>query len=109
MLAFNLHGIHHKHPGLAWPDLRGAFLAEGGRFGLGSSRAVARQFRGPIAAAQCSPRRAGPDRVRPVEGGGAPRVGGAAGCGGPWVNDDQPAEQTVPFRVNAPGSTFGPL
>jgi fatty acid desaturase len=50
VLAFNLHGVHHKHPGLAWPDLRAAFLADGGRFDLGWWHAVARQLRGPIAA-----------------------------------------------------------
>ena len=50
VLAFNLHGVHHKHPGLAWPDLRAAFLAEGGRFDLGWWRAVGRQLRGPIPA-----------------------------------------------------------
>ena len=50
VLAFNLHGVHHKYPGLAWHSLRGAFLADGGRFDLGWWRAVARQIRGPIAA-----------------------------------------------------------
>ncbi|GAA2629692.1 fatty acid desaturase [Paractinoplanes durhamensis] len=50
VLAFNLHGIHHKHPGLAWPDLRGAFEADGGRFDLGWWSAVARQIRGPVPA-----------------------------------------------------------
>jgi fatty acid desaturase len=50
VLAFNLHGVHHKHPGLAWHDLRGAFEADGGRFEMGWWAAVARQFRGPIAA-----------------------------------------------------------
>lgn len=74
----------------------------------GRAPALAAARRHLAAAHRRIPRRAGPDRVRPVEGSGAPRVGGAAGCGGPWVNDDQPAEQTVPFRVNATGSTFGP-
>ncbi len=50
VLAFNLHGIHHKYPGLAWHSLRGVFLADGGRFDLGWWRAVARQVKGPIAA-----------------------------------------------------------
>jgi len=50
VLAFNLHGVHHRHPGLAWHSLRGAFLADGGRFDLSWWRAVARQIRGPIAA-----------------------------------------------------------
>lgn len=48
VLAFNLHGVHHKHPGLAWHDLRAAFVAGGGRFDLSWWAAVARQFRGPI-------------------------------------------------------------
>ena len=51
MPAFNLHGVlHHRYPGLAWHSLRGAFLADGGRFDMGWWRAVARQVRGPIAA-----------------------------------------------------------
>jgi hypothetical protein len=50
VLAFNLHGVHHRHPGLAWRDLRGAFLADGGRFDLSWWQAVGRQLRGPIAA-----------------------------------------------------------
>ena len=50
MLAFNLHGIHHKHPGLAWPDLRGAFIAEGGHFDLSWWKALTRQIQGPIPA-----------------------------------------------------------
>ncbi|WP_433375542.1 fatty acid desaturase family protein [Actinoplanes sp. CA-142083] len=51
VLAFNLHGVHHKYPGLAWHSLRGAFLADGGRFDMGWWRAVARQLRGPLKAA----------------------------------------------------------
>jgi fatty acid desaturase len=50
VLAFNLHGVHHQHPGLAWHSLRGAFLADGGRFDMSWWRAVIRQLRGPIAA-----------------------------------------------------------
>ena len=50
VLAFNLHGVHHRHPGLAWHDLRGAFLADGGSHDMGWFRAVGRQLRGPIAA-----------------------------------------------------------
>ncbi len=49
VLAFNLHGVHHRHPGLAWPDLRAAFLADGGRFDGGWWTAVAAQLRGPVA------------------------------------------------------------
>jgi len=49
--AFNLHGVlHHRYPGLAWHSLRGAFLADGGRFDMSWWRAVTRQLKGPIAA-----------------------------------------------------------
>jgi len=48
MLAFNLHSVHHRHPGLPWYALRAAFLADEDRYHLGWSRAVLRQFRGPI-------------------------------------------------------------
>ncbi|WP_067538254.1 fatty acid desaturase [Nocardia crassostreae] len=47
-LSFNLHGVHHRHPGLRWYELRGAFLAEDGRYDLGWLGAAARQLRGPI-------------------------------------------------------------
>ena len=47
-LSFNLHGVHHHHPGLRWYELRAAFLDEGGRYDLGWAAAAARQFRGPI-------------------------------------------------------------
>ncbi|HEV2778916.1 MAG TPA: fatty acid desaturase [Actinophytocola sp.] len=47
-LSFNLHDVHHRHPGLRWYELRGAFLAEGGHYHLGWFRAAGRQFRGPI-------------------------------------------------------------
>ena len=48
ILAFNLHGVHHRYPGLAWHSLRAAFLADGGRFDRGWFAAVARQGAGPI-------------------------------------------------------------
>ncbi|WP_159925251.1 MULTISPECIES: fatty acid desaturase [Nocardia] len=47
-LSFNLHGLHHRHPGLRWYELRPVFDAEGGRYDSGWFRAVARQLRGPI-------------------------------------------------------------
>ncbi|MBF6300986.1 fatty acid desaturase [Nocardia amamiensis] len=47
-LSFNLHGMHHRRPGLRWYELRPAFDAEGGRCDSGWFRAVARQIRGPI-------------------------------------------------------------
>ncbi|QIS11867.1 fatty acid desaturase [Nocardia arthritidis] len=48
-LSFNLHGVHHRHPGLRWYELRAAFRREGGRYHLGWFTAAARQLRGPIA------------------------------------------------------------
>ncbi len=47
-LSFNLHGVHHRHPGLRWYELHEKFLDEGGRYNLGFATAVARQLRGPI-------------------------------------------------------------
>ncbi|WP_280497379.1 fatty acid desaturase [Nocardia asiatica] len=48
-LSFNLHGTHHRRPGLRWYELRPAFDAEDGRYDSGWLRAVVRQIRGPIA------------------------------------------------------------
>lgn len=50
VLAFNLHNVHHRHPGLPWYELRSAFAADDDQFHLGWFGAVARQFRGPIPA-----------------------------------------------------------
>ncbi|MGQ4618808.1 fatty acid desaturase [Nocardia sp. R7R-8] len=47
-LSFNLHGVHHRRPGLRWYELRPAFDADGGRYDTGWFRAVARQIRGPL-------------------------------------------------------------
>ena len=47
-LSFNLHDVHHRHPGLRWYELRGQFLAEGAPHHLGWFSAAARQLRGPI-------------------------------------------------------------
>ncbi|MGF6883173.1 hypothetical protein ABIA39_005167 [Nocardia sp. GAS34] len=47
-LSFNLHGVHHRHPGLRWYELREEFLGEGGKYDLGWATAAARQFQGPI-------------------------------------------------------------
>ncbi|WP_223267710.1 fatty acid desaturase [Streptosporangium nondiastaticum] len=49
-LGFNLHGVHHRHPGLPWSALRARFAREGGRYDLGWTPAVARQLRGPVGA-----------------------------------------------------------
>ena len=48
VLAFNLHSVHHRHPGLPWHELRPAFAADDDRFHLGWFTAAARQLRGPI-------------------------------------------------------------
>ncbi len=47
-LSFNLHDVHHRHPGLRWYELRTRFDAEGSHYHLGWFSAVARQLRGPI-------------------------------------------------------------
>ncbi|MFE1591374.1 fatty acid desaturase family protein [Nocardia sp. NPDC058705] len=47
-LSFNLHDVHHRHPGLRWYELRTRFDAEGSNYHLGWFTAVARQLRGPI-------------------------------------------------------------
>lgn len=51
VLAFNLHGVHHRYPGLAWHSLRPAFEADRTRFDLGWFTALGRQLRGPIPSA----------------------------------------------------------
>lgn len=51
VLAFNLHSVHHRHPGLPWYELRSAFAADDDRYHRGWFGAVARQFRGPVSAA----------------------------------------------------------
>jgi fatty acid desaturase len=48
VLAFNLHSVHHRHPGLPWHELRSAFAADDDQFHLGWFTAAARQLRGPI-------------------------------------------------------------
>ncbi|MER7273241.1 fatty acid desaturase [Dactylosporangium sp. NPDC000244] len=58
VLAFNLHNVHHRHPGLRWHELRAAFVADRDEIHLGWFTAVARQFRGPIALTA--------DEVRPM-------------------------------------------
>jgi fatty acid desaturase len=50
ILAFNLHSVHHRHPGLPWYELRSAFAADDDQFHLGWFTAAARQLRGPISA-----------------------------------------------------------
>ncbi|WP_306356943.1 MULTISPECIES: fatty acid desaturase [unclassified Nocardia] len=47
-LNFSLHGVHHRHPGLRWYELRDRFVAEGAHYDLGWTAAAARQLRGPI-------------------------------------------------------------
>ncbi|GAA3456124.1 fatty acid desaturase [Dactylosporangium matsuzakiense] len=48
VLAFNLHNVHHRHPGLRWHELRAAYVADRDRTHLGWFTAVARQLRGPV-------------------------------------------------------------
>ncbi|MFR9776362.1 fatty acid desaturase [Micromonospora sp. MS34] len=71
VLAFNLHGVHHRHPGLPWHRLRAAFQADGDRLHLGWFAAVARQLRGPIPA--------GSGEQHDPGGGGRPGGGHSAG------------------------------
>ncbi|MDH6129718.1 hypothetical protein [Kitasatospora sp. GP82] len=47
-LNFNLHDVHHRHPGLRWFELRDTFVVDDGRYHLGWFSAAARQLRGPI-------------------------------------------------------------
>jgi fatty acid desaturase len=47
-LSFNLHDVHHRHPGLRWYELRPKFLSEGSPYHLNWLPATTRQFRGPI-------------------------------------------------------------
>lgn len=68
VLAFNLHNVHHRHPGLRWHELRAAFAADRDEFHLGWFTAVARQLRGPVPATA--------DEVRPLP---------AAGTVQPWT------------------------
>lgn len=47
-LNFNLHRVHHRHPGLPWTELPRAMRADGDRCDVPLPGAVLRQFRGPI-------------------------------------------------------------
>lgn len=48
VLHTNLHGTHHRHPGLPWTALPAVFAAEGGRFDGHYLVRPWRQLRGPI-------------------------------------------------------------
>ena len=50
VLAFNLHNVHHRHPGVPWWGLRAAYEEDGDEIHLCMATAVTRQFRGPIPA-----------------------------------------------------------
>jgi len=91
---------------LAWHSLRGAFLADGGRFDMGWWRAVARQVRGPIAAGSLGTPAAARLPVRKTAAAATVRTVTAAGSTSTSGQDD--VEQSVPLRVNAAGNTFGP-
>lgn len=60
-LNFNLHRVHHRHPGVPWRDLPRAMAADGDRCDVPLARAVLRQFRGPVATGD--PVRAAPERA----------------------------------------------
>jgi fatty acid desaturase len=47
MLNQNLHGVHHRRPGLPWQALPQSFAADGAAYDGAFARAVLRQFRGP--------------------------------------------------------------
>lgn len=48
ILHFNLHRIHHRHPGVPWMDLPQVFAQSGDRFDRTLRAAAADQLRGPI-------------------------------------------------------------
>lgn len=48
LLNFNLHGVHHRHPGLPWRALPAAFARDGARFDGGYGAFALRQLRGPL-------------------------------------------------------------
>jgi len=48
MLNQNLHGIHHRRPGLSWQALPASFAADGAGYDGSFAGAVLRQFRGPL-------------------------------------------------------------
>jgi fatty acid desaturase len=52
MLNQNLHGLHHRRPGLPWHALPAAFAADGIRYDGTFAQAVLRQFNGPQPACQ---------------------------------------------------------
>ncbi|MCS6780645.1 MAG: fatty acid desaturase [Geminicoccaceae bacterium] len=58
VLHTNLHGTHHRHPGLPWTALPAAFAAEGGRFDGHYLLRPWRQLRGPIPLDRLAPSRA---------------------------------------------------
>jgi fatty acid desaturase len=49
MLDFNLHGIHHRWPHLAWFELRPRFVESGGACDRSLLGCIVRQLRGPLA------------------------------------------------------------
>ena len=64
LLNFNLHGIHHINPAIAWIDLPKAFEAQAGKYQGNYFTTALRQLRGPIAL-QDLPQGAPVLRVRP--------------------------------------------
>lgn len=47
-LNFNLHRVHHRHPGVPWTELPRTMRADGDRCDVPAATAVLRQFRGPV-------------------------------------------------------------
>lgn len=58
VLHTNLHGTHHRHPGLPWTALPAAFAAEGGRYDGNYLLRPWRQLLGPIPLDRLAPARA---------------------------------------------------
>jgi fatty acid desaturase len=48
MLNQNLHGIHHRRPGLSWQALPASFASDSASYDGSFVRGVLRQFRGPL-------------------------------------------------------------
>lgn len=57
VLHFNLHGVHHRFPGLPWAVLPGAFTGLGLRHDAGFVGGCLRQLRGPLPVAPPAPGR----------------------------------------------------
>jgi fatty acid desaturase len=61
VLNFNLHDVHHRHPGVEWFDLPDRFRENRAEYDIGWFTAIFRQLRGPISAADAPRTRADAD------------------------------------------------